>query len=196
MKKITLSLSLTIVYLAVVGQTNQPLPLNELGQITYSEVVQVEEAGKELLLANTFNYLLSLVDNHKKLKKGPYINEDSTEVYLPLTYTVYRDFPVHSPHGLIKYEFTVEVKDGRYRYMATNFVFHYLERNRYGRFVEVKGKSKPLEEPFYKGSQKLWDRHKQQTGEKIRTLAERLHADMFLPLEGPKEEIVKINEDW
>lgn len=196
MKKITLSLSLTIVYLAVVGQTNQPLPLNELGQITYSEVVQVEEADKELLLANAFNYLLSLVDNHKKLKKGPYINEDSTEVYLPLTYTVYRDFPVHSPHGVIKYKFTVSVKDGRYRYMATNFVFHYLERNRYGRFVEVKGKSKPLEEPFYKGSQKLWERHKQQTGEKIRTLAERLHAEMFLPPEGPKEEIVKINEDW
>ncbi len=196
MKKITLSLSLAIFYLAVIGQTNQPLPLNELGLITYSEVVQVEEAGKELLLTNAFNYLLSLVDNHKNLKKGPFINEDSTEIHLPLAYTVYRDFPVHSPHGVIKYEFTVSVKDGRYRYVATNFVFHYLERNRYGKFVEVKGKSKPLEEPFYKGSQKLWDRHKQQAGEKIRTFAESLHAEMFMLPEGPKEEIVKVNEDW
>ncbi len=196
MKKITLSLSLAIAYLGVIGQTNQPPPKNELGVITYSEVVQVEETSKELLLTNAFNYLRSLIDNHKKLKSGPYINEDSTEINLPLAYTVYRDFPVHSPHGVIKYQFPVSVKDGRYRYVATNFVFHYLKRNRYGKFAEVKGKSKPLEELFYKGSQKLWDQHKQQTGDKISILAESLHAEMFLPPEGPKEEIVKVDEDW
>ena len=196
MKKITLSLLLAATYQVIAAQSLQPLPLNELGRITYSEVVQVKEAGIEILLANAFSYLHSLVDHRKNLKNGPYINEDSTEIYLPLVYTVYRDFPVHSPHGVIKYQFTVSVKDGRYRYLATNFVFHYLKRNRYGKFVEVKGKSKPLEEPFFKGSQKLWDHHKQQTGHKISILAERLHAEMFLPPEGPKEEIVKVNEDW
>jgi len=196
MRKIILSLSLAIAGLSIIAQTNLPLPLNEQGKITFSEVVHVDEACKELLLANAFNYLQSLVDDHKNLKKDPYINEDSTAVYLPMVYTVYRDFPVHSPHGVIKYQFTVSVKDGRYRYIATDFVFHYLERNRYGKFAEIKGKSKPLEEPFYKGSQKLWDRHKQQTGDKVRTLSERLHAEMFFPPEGPSEEVVKINEDW
>lgn len=191
-----LSLSLVITGSAVIGQSNQLPSLNDLGQITYSEVVQVEDTSKEFLFTNVLNYLCSLVDNHKNLKKGPYINDDSTEVYLPLAYTVYRDFPVHSPHGVIRYQFTVSVKDGRYRYIATDFVFHYLERNRYGKFVEIKGKSKPLEEPFYKGSQKLWDQHKQHTGEKIRTLAAGLLAEMFLPPESLKEEIVKVNEDW
>jgi len=196
MRKMMLYLSLVITGLTVIGQSNQLPSLNELGQITYSEVVQVEETSKEFLFTSAWNYLQSLVDNHKILKKGPYINEDSTEVYLPLAYTVYRDFPVHSPHGVIRYQLTVSVKDGRYRYMATDFVFHYLERNRYGKFVEVKGKSKPLEEPFYKGSQKLWDQHKQHTGEKVRTLTAGLHAEMFLPPESLEEEIVKVDEDW
>ena len=196
MKKFTLTLSLAVTCISLIGQTVQPLSVNDQGQITYSQVVKVEEVSKELLSSNVYAFLESLVDKHKKLKKGPYVNEDSTEITLPLAYTVYKDFPVHSPHGVIKYQFTVSVKEGRYRYIATNFVFHYLERNRYGRFVEVKGKSKPLETPYFKGSQKLWDQHKLNTAEKVNTLAENLQAEIYWHPEDPKQEIVKVNESW
>jgi len=182
--------------MSLIGQSVQPLTVNDQGQITYSQVVKVEEVGKELLFSNTYAFLESLVDEHKRLKKGPYVNEDSTEIYLPLAYTVYKDFPVHSPHGVIKYQFKVSIKEGRYRYIATNFVFHYLERNRYGKFVEVKGKSKPLETQYFKGSQKLWDQHKLKTAEKVNTLAENLQAEIYWRPEGPKQEIVKVNESW
>jgi hypothetical protein len=174
------------------------LPVSEYGLITFTEVVNVDGVSKETLFTNAYNHLQSLVDNHKKLNKGPFINEDSTEVNLPLAFTVYRDFPIHSPHGLIKYNLSVSVKGGRYRYVATNFVFHYLERNRYGKFVEVKGKSKYLEDPLYKGSQKLWEAHKQSAAEKVAQVTEMLRADMLLAPEEPTEEIVKVkvNEDW
>jgi hypothetical protein len=196
MTKFTLSLILTAFSLTTTAQTLVPLPTNELGQLTYSQVVAVENTSQELLFSNAFSYLESLVENHKNLKKGPYANEDSTEVYLPLEYTVYKDFPVHSPHGKIKYSFRISVKEGRYRYIADSFVFYYLERNRYGRFVEVKGKSKPLEAPHFKGNQKLWDKHKQGTRDKVEILTETLRAEMLLPPDGPKEEIVKVEEDW
>ena len=88
------------------------------------------------------------------------------------------------------------MKDGRYRYVASDFVFYYLERNRYGRFVEVNGKSKQLEEPVFKGNQKLWEKHKQGTRDKVELLTETLRAEMYLPPEGPKEEIVKVEDDW
>ena len=196
MTKIKLTFLFAVCCLTAVAQTTKPLPTNELGQLTYSEIVPVENASKELLFTNALNYLESLVDNHKNLKKGPYVSEDSTELYLPLAYTVYKDFPVHSPHGKIKYQFKVSVKEGRYRYVADSFVFYYLERNRYGKFVEVKGKSKSLEEPFYKGNQKLWEKHKQGTREKVELLVETLRAEMMIPPDGPKEEIVKVEDDW
>jgi hypothetical protein len=180
------------------GQTQQSLPADEHGLITCAEVLQVEGPSKTDLFNNAFNYLQSLVDNHKNLKKGPFVNNDSTEITLPLAFTVYRDFPIHSPDGLIKYNLIVSIKDGRYRYLASGFTYHYLERNRYGRFVEVKGKSKALEEPFYKGSQKLWEEHKQQTAEKVTEVVGALKAEMqFVPSE-PQEKIVKVkvNEDW
>jgi len=199
MKHLTLSLTLVLTTcLFAFGQYQQQLPTNEYGLITFSEVIPVEGASKSDLLTNATNYMQTLVDDHKKLKKGPYVSEDNSEVMLPLAFTVYRDFPIHSPHGLIKYNLTVSAKEGRYRYVATNFTFHYLERNRYGRFVEVKGKSKVLEDPVFKGSQKLWEQHKQQTAEKMAEVTERLKAEMLFAPSEPEEKIVKVkvNEDW
>ena len=198
MKKIILTVLMLAILSAFSQLSNSSLPVSEYGLITFTEVVNVEGVSKETLFTNAYNHLQSLVDDHKKLKQGPYINEDSTEVNLPLVFTVYRDFPIHSPHGLIKYNLSISVKDGRYRYLATNFVFHYLERNRYGKFVEVKGKSKYLEDPVYKGSLKLWEAHKQSAAEKVAQVTEMLRADMLLAPEEPTEEIVKVkvNEDW
>jgi hypothetical protein len=196
MKKLILSLYLSVAFLATTAQSTNSLPLNESGLITLSEVITVEDASQENLFTNAYNYLQSMVAKHRKLKKEPDILADSTGINLPMAYTVYNDFPVHSPHGVIKYDFTVSVKDGRYRYQATNFVFHFLKRNRYGKFVEIKGKSKALEDPFYKGNQRLWENHKIRMSEKIADLAENLRVEMMLIPNGTKEEIVKMDNDW
>lgn len=198
MKNLTLSLILFATGLTLVGQSLQSLPTDEYGRISFTEVIQVEGASSDELLNNATNYLESLMDDHKKLKKGPYLNEENSEVTLPLVFTVYRDFPVHSPHGHIKYNLTVSTKDGRYRYLATDFTFHYLERNRYGKFIEVKGKSKILEDPVFKGNQKLWEQHKETTAQKILEVTERLRVEMlFIPSKTESEIVkVKVNEEW
>lgn len=195
MKTIKLTLILLLPYLSGISQVSTSLPTNELGQITFSEVVTVENTSKEVLFTNALNYLQATVDDYKNLKTDPIINEDRTEVTLPLAYTVYYDFPVHSPHGIIKYNFTVSVKDSRYRYVATAFTFHYLKRNRYGKFVEVKGKSKELEEPVFKGRQQLWEEHKEQVAVKVDQFAQELKAHMMMLPQVSEEEIVKVSDD-
>jgi hypothetical protein len=195
MKTIKLILILLLPYLSGISQVNPSLPTNELGQVTFSEVVTVENTPKEVLFTNALTYLQATVDDHNKLETDPIVNEDHTEVTLPLAYTVYHDFPVHSPHGIIKYNFTVSVKDSRYRYVATGFTFHYLKRNRYGKFVEVKGKSKTLEEPVFKGQQKLWEQHKEQVQVKVDQFVQELKAHMMMLPQVPEEEIVKVNDD-
>jgi len=195
MKIIKLSFILLLPYLSGISQANFPLPTNESGQIAFSNVVNVENTSKEILFLNTLNYLQAVVNDQRNLKAHPIFNEDSTEITLPLTYTVYHDFPIHSPHGLIKYQFTVAVKDSRYRYVATGFTFHYLKRNRYGKFVEVKGKSKPLEEPVFKGKQKLWDQYKEELPEKTDQFVQELQAQIMILPQVPEEKIVKVNDD-
>ncbi|MDH3709155.1 MAG: DUF4468 domain-containing protein [Cyclobacteriaceae bacterium] len=193
---INLAITLVIFIQPVYGQLTSSLPQDEMGKITFAEVVQVEGVSKDLLYQNAHNYLTSLVENSKGLKKSSLEVIGNQELYLPLHFNVYHEFPIKSPHGIIKYDLNVSLKDGRYRYVASNFVFYYLKRNRYGKFVEVNGKSKPLEEPFFKGNQKLWDQHKTKVSEKVTGLAETLKAVMLIPDGGPKKEIVKVNSDW
>lgn len=178
------------------SQIAKPLPLDENGSITFSQVRTVPGACKQLLFANALSYVQSLYDDNKESKRLLVINTDSSELRLPVLFQVYHEFPIKSPHGLVKYQLTISLKEGRYRYVTSNFTFHYLKRNRYGKFVEVKGKSKAMESPLFKGNQKLWEDHKQQLHEKIESLAQTLDAYMNIPESTPEREIVKINSDW
>ncbi len=190
---------ITIALCNVNGAKSQhinPLPQDQHGKITFSEVVSVEHTSQELLYHHALGFVQRIVDNSKNLKKKSIVKDEPQEVYIPLAFTVYQEFPLRSPHGVIKYDFKISLKDGRYRYLATNFVFHYLKRNRYGKFMEVSGQSKPLEDPFFKGNQKLWDQHQQKVLEKIEKLTTTLKSMMMIPEAGPQQEVVKVNDNW
>lgn len=191
-----LSLIMALASYPLFSQPHASLPEDENGKIIFSEVMQAAGVSRNLLYDNAYHYLNSLQETSRGLKKNTLQVTEHEELYLPLQFTVYNEFPIKSPHGRIKYDLTISVKEGRYRYVASNFVFHYLKRNRYGRFVEVNGKSKPLEDPFFKGQQKLWEQHKQTTHKKISDLAQNLKAVMTIPESGPEKEIVKLNSDW
>ena len=180
----------------IYAQSVTNLPQDESGKITFAEVVQVEGATSQELYQNALSYLTSLIKDSRNLKKNSLETVENQELYLPLQFTLYHEFPIKSPHGVIKYHLNVSIKEGRYRYLATNFVFHYLKRNRYGKFAEVAGKSKALEDPFFKGNQKLWDQHKTTVADKLNGLAETLKAAMLMTDTAPEKEIVKVNSDW
>ncbi len=187
----------SVLTLTSLGQNQPNLPTDQMGKITYSQVVNAPDYSQELLFANAQGYMHALIKNAKNLKKKNLkIDTENYEVHLPLHFTVYNEFPVKSPHGRIHYTLTITAKDGRYRYLATDFVFRYLKRNRYGKFEEQSGKSKPMEAPFMKGNQKLWEQHKVSLDAKLLSLAATLQTAMAVPEAGPKKEIVKVNDDW
>lgn len=62
-------------------------------------------------------------------------------------------------HGRITYEVNVEIKEHKYRYTFTNFVFEYYKQNRQYKY-EPTGRLKPLEDPKYPGRQPVWNKHK------------------------------------
>ncbi len=90
----------------------------------------------------------------------------------------------------------MQVKDFKYRYQFTNFVFYPYNRDRYGKFKINKWKSKPLEDPLYPGDQKKWDKHKASTNEKVNELIADLAISM---LEWPhtiKKKTKKKTVEW
>ena len=199
MKAKVVKLTIPLLSLALVTMAQVPfnLPTDQNGKITYSQVVAAPDYNQDLLFANAQGFMNSLIKNSKNIKKkNLQVDVEQFEVRLPLHFTVYNEFPVKSPHGRIHYTLTISSKEARYRYLATDFKFRYLKRNRYGKFEEVAGKSKALEAPFMKGNQKLWEQHKQNLDIKLTGLTETLKTAMAVPEAGPEKEIVKVNDDW
>lgn len=62
-------------------------------------------------------------------------------------------------HGRITYDVNVEIKEHKYRYSFTNFVFEYYKQNRQYKY-EPTSRLKPLEKPKYPGWQPVWNKHK------------------------------------
>ncbi|WP_020526533.1 DUF4468 domain-containing protein [Flexithrix dorotheae] len=170
------------------------LPLSETGKITFYEVVEVDSVKKEVLLNNAFQYLAGLhlpelnathkkKKNPKKIDKkiaGLPIELDSAvgKVQSRYAFKVYKGEYAKHADGEISYNLTIEVKEGRYRYIFTNFIFQPYSLNRYGKYTAVSGIYKPLEGPPYEGN-KNWNKHKLATEEKINGLITSLKLKML-----------------
>ncbi len=177
------------------AQMSASLPVDDSGKITFSEVISLDSTSKEGLFQRASSFFRNLAANSRGTKTKDIVTEGS-QISLPLSFKVYHEFPVKSPHGIIKYNLRIEVRQGRYRYIATDFVFHYLKRNRYGKFVEVKGKSKPLETHSFKGQQNLWEAHKTRLNEEIASLVADLKQSMrWAPIQ-KKPDVVRIDDQW
>jgi len=99
-------------------------------------------------------------------------------------------------HGAIRYDLTIELKDNRYRYTFTNFIFEYYKQDRFYKYNPT-GKTKPLEDEKFPGWQAPWEKHKMSTeahvNEKI--------TDLKKAVENKKRETmvipaIKKTQDW
>ena len=97
--------------------------------------------------------------------------------------------------GAVEYDLKLEVKDGKYRYSITNFVFNQYERNRYGKYEPVKGKYRPLEVEVSSLNKKEWEKQKQVVFDKSQELIENLFGDMVYA-ETKKEKKAKKDDNW
>ena len=82
-------------------------------------------------------------------------------------FSVYKESGVlKKVSGKVSYNFMIEVKDNRYRYHFYDFIFHYYAPDRYHNIIPT-GKKKKLADPDASGWQKLWDKHRAKTNERV-----------------------------
>jgi hypothetical protein len=146
-------------------------------RVEFANVVVADSLSKLLLFHNALNWTSSLKENDEKLilsesdsVAGKISGESSFFVYA-------QSGILKKISGLITYKLSVEVKDNKYRYQLSDFVFHYYKQDRYYNMVET-GKTKPLEELKAAGWQKLWTNHRATVSAKMKASAQQLEIKM------------------
>lgn len=80
-------------------------------------------------------------------------------------------------HGKVHYKLFLEIKDNKYRYTFSDFIFHYYKQDKNYKFVPT-GKEKPLNEPTVNGWQKTWEQHKKASEEQMKIVIQKLKEDL------------------
>ena len=173
----------------------QELPTDESGKIFFSEVIVADSFPKEKLYANSVRWLKSL---NKPEEKFTLLSTDSV---LCKSNGLY-EFQVFSQGGLLRKmvgsiscQLAVETKDNKYRYAFSEFIYHYYKEDRNYKLLKT-GKTKPLEDKTAGGWQKLWDKHKQTTLDKINGMITSMKADLIKKESIPNEKIAKKKVEW
>ena len=177
----------------------QPFQLDTSGKITFVEVVEADSMRKEELFQNATLWFEGF---KKKVKtKMTRFEKDSINSKLSgdFQFMVYSQSGILSKtSGAVSYTLTIEMKDNRYRYVFTDFIFHHYKQNRNYEYVET-GVTKPLEEVQAKGWQKLWDSHRltayNKTGEEIKSLKTKILEREKQPVAAPLAVNAK-KTDW
>ena len=159
--------------LAVFAAQGQALPLDERGKASFYEVVTADSLRAGLLYTHAKfwlrqrGYVVAVTDS----AAGQLVASNAFDLYD-------RSYITKKLHGKVRYQLTIEVKDGRYRVHCRDFIFAYYQEDRLSRFSPT-GKTKPLEEPTAAGWQKLWANHRHDTLLTIVALSAELKTAML-----------------
>lgn len=157
----------------------QGLPLDERGKMRFYDVVKADSLRAGALYAHAKGWLrqqgyaLTVADS----AAGRLVAAAAVGVYD-------RGYLTKKLHGQVRYQLTVEVKDGRYRLQCEDFLFAYYKEDRFFHLVPT-GKTKPLEDPTAPGWQKLWESHRAATLPAITSLAADLKTAMLTVPKAP-----------
>jgi hypothetical protein len=133
------------------------LPKDQNGKITYTDIVVDSSASAPQLYTQAKNWIYK---HHQSTSKSIVLDSANGTLTAKGYYLVYNKGIVSKQvHGAIRYNVLIEVKDHKYRYTFTDFVFEYYHQNRNYQYVPT-GKEKPLEDEKFPGFQKSWDSHK------------------------------------
>jgi hypothetical protein len=164
--------------LVVSGMAQEAMPVDERGIFTYQEVVQLNGYPATLLYNNARDFVKELSvrnDRTKHYRAWP----DSLTVYNRGSYGMSNLYTIGKrTDGIVIFDMTVEVKEGRFRYTITNFMYREFERNRYGKFVPANKRDVPLEHPPAGLLKKQWENNLEKTDEKIQELIIDLKENM------------------
>lgn len=173
---------------------NAQLPVDNKGKIHFVEIVK-DSTNSDSLSA----WIKSWVE--ERYSKNP-VTIDSTQKSFATTgrFTVYvKEGVFQQIHGTIRYSLRIEIRENRYRYQFTDFVFEYYRQERSDLKYHPTGKEKPLEDKDFKGSQKLWEKHKVTTDKHVKQMIASLKGYLAQKKAGPKlpdPKTVPTGNDW
>ncbi len=188
---------LFLILLLLAWSTSRSQGLTRVGGGPYqaTEVVAAEGLAKPLLYSNQVQWLYALPTTDLKITE---ILKDSLagKITANAELILYAQSGVlRKVAGSITYKIQVEVKEEKYRYAFTDFLYHYYSQNRNYQMVK-NGKTKFLEDPKAPGWQKLWNSHHKTITSGIESQIAALKTKM---VEVPKTQTPKAEEkkiDW
>ncbi|WP_040625828.1 DUF4468 domain-containing protein [Mucilaginibacter paludis] len=119
------------------------LALDEHGKYIYYKIVSMNKYTADTLYQRSLRFFKNIADK-KSLK---ITSADPGNMGLAGTgfFTVYKTAITKHPDGQIAYQLKLEVKDAKYRYWLTNFVYTPYFRDRYNNYVPQNNVEVPLE---------------------------------------------------
>jgi hypothetical protein len=150
---------------------DKPLPIDERGKLIYYEVVESAKTPKDSLISRAKAFLKADAKRFKlSTIKGDTLIEATGKMLISKN-----ALGMARPMGAMDYNFYAEVRDGRYRFWLTDFVFIPYMRDRYGNFVPSTTIGTPLEREQSKlrvaewqGFQKIAAREAKSLGEQFK----------------------------
>lgn len=178
-----------------VNAQDVPFPLNEIGKYEFNEIVELNGIDKDKLFENGQKFMkkINVLNSKKKFykeEKEDYVLKNRGSFY------VYRLGSVKKGiGGAVEYDLKLEVKDGKYRYTITNFIFNEYQKNRYGKYEPIKGRYTPLEANVSSLNQKEWNKQREVVYDKSQELIQNLYSDMIYAEEKLKKKGKK-EDNW
>ncbi|ETZ20484.1 hypothetical protein [Pedobacter sp. V48] len=185
MKKIMFVLPLLVFSLGAFSQTNA-LPMDERGKYTFLEVAELPLVKKEVMSANAKRFFKGY---SKAIKLSS--SEGDTAFYGKGKMVLNKSLVgVGHPTGEAKYNISLELRNGKYRLILTDFMFTPYERDRYGNFVPV-AVSTALEKSPGKLNNTEWEKNVSSIAGESRKIADKLKTMMSNTVKDPKPETKK-----
>jgi len=179
-------------FVSVNAQTEHSLPVDEQGKFIYYEVVN-SVAAKDLLKQRAVSYARK---QNKDLKFKAI--QGDTALLATGKLVINKTLLVMShPSGEVLYKFQVEIKEGKYRFWLTDFIFIPYQRDRYGNFVPSTSVGTPLEKDPGKLNAAQWKEYQSQTAKYAQQFA--VDFKKYMASEAPnkpaKEKTV-VKKEW
>lgn len=168
------------------------LPRDEAGKYTYLDVVKMDSIPADTLFKRINDWVKFTYP-----KSNTSVDSITRKIATRGRFLVYTNPGVLKEiHGAIRYDVALELKENRYRYTFTNFVFEYYKQDRFYKYNPT-GKTKPLEDEKFPGWQSAWEKHKNATDAHVKNKIE----DLKKAVENKKPETmviqpVKKTQDW
>lgn len=135
---VLLVLFMPLFSLAQKDKTEDEMAKDERGKYIYYEVVDKGITAVDSLNERAKSFL--------KVKKLKGINQEQEQLNAQGKFIISKTaFVLAHPSGEVLYHFVFEVKEGKYRFWLTDFVFIPYSRDRYGNFVPSTVKGTALE---------------------------------------------------